>query len=160
MTLFFCCLCVDLVGDITPCWSRWSVPLATPHQNVSNHLQVSRDTVKELHSIRLQRHYSPPSLKGVKNIGIDEFAVNIFVRTVIRRRSIPFTIAAEPEKSIRKKAIKAIRDIRREAMSRRSTLFFLPMKQGIPFITQVKNLRPQYLQSTELNRFQTEFGFR
>lgn len=44
-------------------------------QDVANHLQVSWDTVKEIHSIYLQRHYSPPSLKGVKNIGIDEFAV-------------------------------------------------------------------------------------
>lgn len=44
-------------------------------QDVANHLQVSWDTVKEIHSIYLQRHYSPPSLKGVCNIGIDEFAV-------------------------------------------------------------------------------------
>ena len=28
-----------------------------------------------IHSIYLERHYSPPSLKGVVNIGIDEFAV-------------------------------------------------------------------------------------
>lgn len=45
-------------------------------------------------------------------------AINIFVRTVIRTRSIPFTIAADPDDSIREKAIKAIRDIRREAESR------------------------------------------
>lgn len=44
-------------------------------QDVANHLNVSWDTVKEIHSIYLQRHYCPPSLKGVKNIGIDEFAV-------------------------------------------------------------------------------------
>ena len=44
-------------------------------QDVANHLQVSWDTVKEIHSTYLTRHYSPPSLKGVKNIGIDEFAV-------------------------------------------------------------------------------------
>lgn len=44
-------------------------------QDVANHLQVSWDTVKDIHSIYLQRHYSPPSLKGVRNIGIDEFAV-------------------------------------------------------------------------------------
>lgn len=44
-------------------------------QDVAKHLQVSWDTVKEIHSIYLQRHYSPPSLKGVCNIGIDEFAV-------------------------------------------------------------------------------------
>lgn len=44
-------------------------------QDVANHLSVSWDTVKEIHSIYLERHYSPPSLKGVENIGIDEFAV-------------------------------------------------------------------------------------
>ena len=45
-------------------------------------------------------------------------AINIFVRTVIRSRSIPFTIAADPDDSIREKAIKAIREIRRDAQNR------------------------------------------
>lgn len=45
-------------------------------------------------------------------------AINIFVRTVIRSRSIPFTIKAEPDDSIREQAIKAIRDIRRDAQNR------------------------------------------
>ena len=31
--------------------------------------------MKEIHSICLERHYSPPFLKRVENIGIDEFAV-------------------------------------------------------------------------------------
>ena len=44
-------------------------------QDVSNHLGMSWDTVKEIHSSYLKRHYSPPSLDGVENIGIDEFAV-------------------------------------------------------------------------------------
>ena len=44
-------------------------------QDVSNHLGVSWDTVKEIHSTYLERHYSSPSLEGVENIGIDEFAV-------------------------------------------------------------------------------------
>ena len=38
-------------------------------------LGVSWDTVKEIHMSHLKRHYSPPSLKGVECIGIDEFAV-------------------------------------------------------------------------------------
>ena len=38
-------------------------------------LDVSWDTIKEIHSIYLKRHYSPPSLDGVECIGIDEFAV-------------------------------------------------------------------------------------
>lgn len=44
-------------------------------QDVANHLGVTWDTVKDIHSNYLRRHYSPPSLEGVENIGIDEFAV-------------------------------------------------------------------------------------
>ena len=44
-------------------------------QDVSNHLGVSWDMVKEVHDTYLERHYSPTSLEGVENIGIDEFAV-------------------------------------------------------------------------------------
>ena len=44
-------------------------------QDMSNHLGVSWNTVKEIHSSYLKRHYSLPSLDGVENIGIDEFAV-------------------------------------------------------------------------------------
>lgn len=44
-------------------------------KDVSSHLGVSWDTVKEIHTTYLERHYSPPSLDGVENIGIDEFAV-------------------------------------------------------------------------------------
>ena len=44
-------------------------------QDVSNHLGVSWDTVNEIHSTYLERHYNSPSLEGVENIGIDEFAV-------------------------------------------------------------------------------------
>ena len=36
---------------------------------------MSWDTVKEIHSSYLERHYSHPSLDKVDNIGIDEFAV-------------------------------------------------------------------------------------
>lgn len=45
-------------------------------------------------------------------------AINIFVRTVIRCRRIPFVIAAEPEEDIRAKAINAFREIRKEAEMR------------------------------------------
>ena len=45
-------------------------------------------------------------------------AINVFVRTVIRSRSIPFTITADNDESIREKAIKAIRDIRKDAQNR------------------------------------------
>lgn len=38
-------------------------------------LGVSWDLVKEIHSKFLKQKYSPPSLIGLKNIGIDEFAV-------------------------------------------------------------------------------------
>ena len=45
-------------------------------------------------------------------------AINIFVRTIICNRCIPFTISADNDDSIRENAIKAIRDIRRETQSR------------------------------------------
>lgn len=44
-------------------------------QDVSNHPGVSWDMIKEIHSSYLERHYSPPILYGVENLGIDEFAV-------------------------------------------------------------------------------------
>jgi len=44
-------------------------------KDVAALLGVGWDMVKEIHSTYLKRHYSPPSLKGVENIGIDEFAV-------------------------------------------------------------------------------------
>ena len=44
-------------------------------KDVAARLEVSWDTVKEIHSHYLESHYSPPSLDGVKCIGIDEFAV-------------------------------------------------------------------------------------
>ena len=45
-------------------------------------------------------------------------AINIFVRTVVRSRSIPFAIKADSDEIIREKAMKAFRNIRREAESR------------------------------------------
>ena len=45
-------------------------------------------------------------------------AINVFVRTVIRNRCIPFTIAADNEEIIRENATKAFSDMRREAMLR------------------------------------------
>ena len=44
-------------------------------KDVSKHLQISWDTVKDIHKKYLHTHYSRPSLKDVKHIGIDEFAV-------------------------------------------------------------------------------------
>ena len=44
-------------------------------KDTANLLNISWDTVKEIHSKYLQRHYCPPSLAGVECIGIDEFAV-------------------------------------------------------------------------------------
>ena len=45
-------------------------------------------------------------------------AINVFVRTVVRNRCIPFTIAADNEESISENATKAFSDMRREAMLR------------------------------------------
>ena len=44
-------------------------------KRVKNRLWVSWDMIKEIHSSYLDRHYSPPSLDGLENISIDEFAV-------------------------------------------------------------------------------------
>ena len=44
-------------------------------KEVSKHLQICWDTVKEIHKKYLHTHYSRPALKDVKHIGIDEFAV-------------------------------------------------------------------------------------
>jgi transposase len=44
-------------------------------KDVAAHLSVSWDMVKDIHKTYLKRHYKTPSLKNVRNIGIDEFAV-------------------------------------------------------------------------------------
>lgn len=44
-------------------------------KDAANMLNVTWDTIKEIHSNYLERHYSPPPLDGVECIGIDEFAV-------------------------------------------------------------------------------------
>ncbi len=43
-------------------------------RHVSHLTGVGWDTIKEIHSEWLKKHYSPPRLKGVRNIGIDEFS--------------------------------------------------------------------------------------
>lgn len=44
-------------------------------KDVAAFLNVSWDMVKDIHKSYLKRRYNPPSLKNVRNIGIDEFAV-------------------------------------------------------------------------------------
>ena len=44
-------------------------------QNTATLLGISWDTIKEIHSMYLQRNYCPLALEGVERIGIDEFAV-------------------------------------------------------------------------------------
>ena len=44
-------------------------------KDVSRFLDVGWDTIKDIHFTYLKRRYSPPSLKGLEDIGIDEFAV-------------------------------------------------------------------------------------
>ena len=43
--------------------------------DVSNLLDVSWNTIKDIHVRYLERRYSPPLVDGVDSIGIDEFAV-------------------------------------------------------------------------------------
>ena len=44
-------------------------------QDTANLLGVTWDTVKDIHTRHLERHYAPPTLEGADCIGIDEFAV-------------------------------------------------------------------------------------
>lgn len=44
-------------------------------QDVSDHVNISWDIVKDIQKEYLQKHYSSPNLKGVKRIAIDEFAI-------------------------------------------------------------------------------------
>jgi transposase len=44
-------------------------------QDVANNLQMSWNTVKEIHKRYLSRHYGRPRIKNVEYIAIDEFAV-------------------------------------------------------------------------------------
>lgn len=54
-------------------------------KSVASLLRVSWDTVKRIHKEHLRRRYSPPPLKGVRNIGIDEFSVRrgVEFRTIV-----------------------------------------------------------------------------
>lgn len=45
-------------------------------KDTANLLNITWDTVKDIHRNYLERHYSSPSLNGVDCIGIDEFAVH------------------------------------------------------------------------------------
>lgn len=44
-------------------------------KDVANKLGVGWDTIKDIHKAHLNSRYKSPSLKGVRHIGIDEFAV-------------------------------------------------------------------------------------
>lgn len=54
-------------------------------KSVATLLSVSRDTVKRIHKEYLRRRYTPVSLKGVRNIGIDEFSIRrgVEFRTIV-----------------------------------------------------------------------------
>ena len=54
-------------------------------KSVATLLSVSWDTVKRIHKEYLRRRYTPVSLKGVRNIGIDEFSImrGVEFRTIV-----------------------------------------------------------------------------
>ena len=59
-------------------------------KDAANLLEVTWDTIKDIHSRHLEYHYAPPSLDGVDCIGIDEFAVrkgHIYKTIVVDLRS-------------------------------------------------------------------------
>ena len=61
----------------THCFARYVIDLlkAMTLKDVSNLLDVSWNTIKDIHVRYLERHYSLPLLDGVDCIGIDELAV-------------------------------------------------------------------------------------
>ena len=59
-------------------------------KDASNQLGVTWDTIKDIHTRYLERHYAPPSLDGGDCIGIDEFAVrkgHVYKTIVVDLRS-------------------------------------------------------------------------
>lgn len=87
-------------------------------KDVSDLLDVSWDTIKDIHVRYLERHYSPPSLDGVDCIGIDEFAVkkgHIYKTIVVDLRTGRILYAGDGKgagsldgfwKAVRKKGVK------------------------------------------------------
>jgi len=43
---------------------------------VARHLRINWHVVKDIHKAHLHKHYRNPNLKGLRYIGIDEFAVH------------------------------------------------------------------------------------
>lgn len=73
-------------------------------------------------------------------------AINIFVRAVIRNRSIPFPITAEPEDDVRAKAIMAFREIRKEAEAQTEPEMTLEeINAEINAVREAKNKKEQQL---------------
>ena len=59
-------------------------------KDVANPLGVTWDTIKDIHTRYLERHYAPPSLDDVDCIGIDEFAIrkgHVYKTIVVDLRS-------------------------------------------------------------------------
>lgn len=61
----------------TNCFKRYALELSRigTIKDVADHLGVGWDLIKEIQKDYLKLHYSRPKLKGVKNIAIDEFAI-------------------------------------------------------------------------------------
>ena len=53
----------------------WELSKAMTLKDVSNYLQMDWRTVKEIQKKRLKSKYGKPSLKGLKNIGVDEICI-------------------------------------------------------------------------------------
>ena len=78
-------------------------------KDVASRLDISWDTVKEIHSHYLDQHYSPPSLDGVECIGIDEFAVkkgHVYKTIVVDLMSGRILYVGEGKVSIHNQALR------------------------------------------------------
>ncbi len=70
-------------------------------------------------------------------------AINIFVRTVIRYRKIPFIISADPENNLRIKALEAFGELRQEAETQIGTEMTLEeINSEIKAIREAKQQKP------------------
>ena len=89
------------------------------HNNITILLNYQNDMAQTSMTVRLDNKQKAIFDELCAQFGMSaNTAINIFVRTVVRSRSIPFAIKADSDESIREKAMKAFRNIRREAESR------------------------------------------
>lgn len=103
-------------------------------KDVASRLGISWDTVKEIHSHYLDKHYSPPSLDGVECIGIDEFAVkkgNVYKTIVVDLTSGRILYVGEG------KGIEALADFWKKVKRKNISIKYVATDLSAAFIASV-----------------------